>query len=122
MINSETIKFILMIDTLSQLSMNGFKPLSDLKKGGEIEECVYYDDSSYVSSPFVNATIYKAVFLAQDDDGNWDEENTINYDDCIKTNSKYQVNVIFAADEDPYLSIILDKDVYTIIDGLVYPS
>ena len=31
MINGETIKFILMMDTLSQLSMNGFKPLSDLK-------------------------------------------------------------------------------------------
>lgn len=119
MINSETVKFFLMLDTLSQLSEGGFKPVSELDKGEEPEECIYYDDKTGISAPNLNMSIFKAVFIMPDEYGNYSKERSMYYEDYIDTNSKYTVNVIFS-DEEPCIHITLDDDTYIIENGLVY--
>lgn len=120
-INAETIKFFLMMDILSQLSVGGYKPISSLDEGDIINECVYYDDQSGIAN-FINGTkLYRAVDAGLVDE-EYTEENKQYFDEKINTNSKYWVYVVFPvgnSQEEPLIQIILDDESFLIQNGLV---
>ena len=123
-INAETIKFFLMMDILSQLSMGGYKPISSLDEGDIIDECVYYDDQTGIAN-FINGTkLYRAIDPGLVDE-EYHEENKKYFDEKINTNSKYWVYVVVPigrSEEEPLVQIILDDETFLIQNGLVFQT
>ena len=123
-INAETIKFFLMMDILSQLSMGGYKPISSLDEGDIIDECVYYDDQSGIAN-FMNGTkLCRAIDPGLVDE-EYHKENEKYFDKKINTNSKYWVYVVVSigrSEEEPLIQIILDDETFLIQNGLVFQA
>lgn len=117
MINLDTVKFIMMIDTITQLSANGVLPFSEIRKTGSTEDCVYYDETTGINSKMFGGTLYKAMSVALDADDDVDE--AIYWDEYIVTNTKYSVSVIIpdSVDETPYVMVACEGQKFFIQNG-----
>lgn len=116
MIDMETVQFIMMIDTLCEMSLNGIKPLSEIKKSKTIEDCIYYDDKNSIYNALSDETYFRAVSVMWNEDA-YDEKDNIYWDEYIKTDSKYTVTVVTSEDDDPCVVVKCGKQMFFIQDG-----
>lgn len=119
MINNETIQFQLLLNLLAQLSEGGYKPVSELEDGDTIEECIYYDDSQFISNPFAKNRLYKVINTSSMDV--YSQENFSYFEDLIATRSQYWVYAVLPDNEtqEPSVSVVCDGVTYTIQNGTI---
>lgn len=116
MINMETVKFIMMIDSLCQLSVNGVRPLSDISDVDDVDDCVYFDDKNSIYNALTGETYCRAVSILIDEEG-YDPENNMFWDEYIDTDSKYSVTVVIPDTDEPFILVKCGYDVFYIQDG-----
>lgn len=116
MIDMETVKFVMMIDALCELSINGIRPISELESATEAENCVYFDDNTSVFNSLTNEYMYRAVSIALNDD-EYDETENVYWDEYIETSSRYSVVVCVPEDDDPYVVVKCGGQAFYIQDG-----
>lgn len=118
MIDMESIRFFMMLDTLSQLSDNGFAPISEALENGYADACIYFDDTNCIHNALNHTVIYKAVSVDFNAD-TLSEDDIIYWDDYLKTDSNYSVSVIDDGEE-IYALVVCDDSTFVVKDGLFY--
>ncbi len=113
MINSETIRFIAMLDELCTGTARQYRTISELIDSGVYFPCIYFDDNKSFYNSYTNETFYEVKNVFEYEGGVFMGE----WSDFLKTDSKVSVLACFSDTDDPCVKNFCDDLEVYIQDG-----